>query len=283
MQRRAVDDDPRAVAFVGTSRMELAYSPEAFAESTPGLHGVQLAIDGMPPLGVLEDLADDEAFVGTAVVDVAEWDLSRPDAFTATKSYVARSHSLWRAPGALVNRYLAGLAQSRLALLTVGGRELIASIVGERRWPDPRWVVMARDRSFRADYSLASPPALRKRTDKAVHGLPAEGPDPEAWLAALPRIDAAVAKLRARGGKVVFVRLPVTGRLGAAVEAVYPHERYWRLFAARSTAPVIDLHDVPAIAALECPDGMHLDQRDQATFTRALVSVLRERGLLPAE
>ena len=281
VRRQAIEHNPHVVALLGTSRMELAYSASAFAAAAPRVRAVQLAIDGMPPLGVLEDLAADDDFVGTAVVDVAEWDLARPDAFTATRAYVERSHALWRAPGALVNRWLGSRIQEHLALLSVGGRELIAA-AGERRWPEPRWVVMARDRTFQGDYSLATRQELRKRGDKAVGGVPASAPDPEAWLAvSLPRIEVAVARIRARGGNVVFVHLPITGRLAEAVERVYPRARYWSLFEARSSAPVIDLRQVPAIAALRCPDGMHLDQRDQATFTTALVDVLRGRHLLP--
>ena len=43
---------------------------------------------------------------------------------------------------------------------------------------------------------------------------------------------------------------------------------------------MIHFRDLPAMADLVCPDEMHLDQRDQARFTRALVDVMRARGVL---
>jgi hypothetical protein len=277
--RRSADGDAKVVAFVGTSRMELAYSPEAFAEAAPDRRGVQLAIDGIPALGVLADLAADDDFRGTAVVDVSEWDVVRDDAFTGATAYVDRSHALWRAPGALANRALASLAQERLAVLAVGGRELLAAW-GARRWPEPKWVMMERDRSFHADDSLAPPAALQKRRDKGLHGFPASAPDPATWLAQVSRIAPLVAQIRARGGDVAFVRLPITGELAKLAEQRFPRARYWDRFAALPWVRAIHSADVPALAGIECPDFMHVDQKDQAVLTRTLVAALRDRGVL---
>ncbi len=280
VHRAMVDDDPRAVAFVGTSRMELAYSATAFAAAAPEFHGVQLAINGMLGLAPFADLANDARFHGTAVVDVAEWELGRPDAFTSAAAYVERSHAEWRAPGALANRYLATVVQAHLAVLAVGGRELIAGLLGQHRWPDPKWAVGDRDRTMHGDYSLADAPALEKRRDKAVRGVPDTAPSPDAWLAVVARLDALVTQVHAHGGEVVFVRLPVTGRLAEITDARYPRARYWDVFAAHTKAVTIHFRDVPALAGLACPDFMHLDQKDQAAFTTALVAALRERGVL---
>jgi hypothetical protein len=46
---------------------------------------------------------------------------------------------------------------------------------------------------------------------------------------------------------------------------------------------VLHFRDQPGMRDLTCPDEMHLDQRDQPAFTRALVSALRERGVLPRD
>ena len=72
----------------------------------------------------------------------------------------------------------------------------------------------------------------------------------------------------------------VGGTLAAKIDEQYPRRLYWDAFAARTRAHVVHFRDVPAMAGLSCPDEMHLDQRDQAAFTRALVDVMRERGAL---
>ena len=277
--RHTVDDDRSTVAFLGASRMALGYSADAFAAAAPGLHGVQLAIDGVPPLGVLEDLANDERFHGVAVVDIIEWDVGLVDDLDTVRPYVTRSHAMWRAPGALVNRALATVAQARLAVLATGSHRLITSLLGNRRWPVPAWVAADRDRISRADYSLAEPAALKAKADNRRAGIPAPLAA-DAWLAAALRdYEPLVQRIRAHGGDVVIVHMPISGQFAEIFDRNYPRARYWDAYAARSAGHVIHFRDVPAMANLVCPDEMHLDQRDQAAFTRALVGAMRDQGV----
>ncbi len=279
LTRREVDDDPRIVAFLGASRMALGYSPRAFAEAAPGLRGIQLSISDYLPFEVFEDLAGDERFRGVAVLDFIEPEITDPLPIDGIP-YVERARTLWRAPGALANRYLASHAQSHLAVLAVGGRRIVNSLVGKRQWPDPAWVVIDRERTSSGDYSLATPAALRSRAERRVGVLPPPMPA-EAWVGALERhLEPLIRRIRARGGEVVLVHMPVGGGLAAKIDEQYPRPRYWDAFAARTSAHVIHFRDVPAMARLESPDEMHLDQRDQAAFTRALVEVMRARGVL---
>src|SRR5262249_2395157 len=158
-------------------------------------------------------LANDDEFTGIAVVDVVPWDFMRADAYSAAKPYVARAHALSRTPGALANRTLAGLAQSQLAVLAVGGREIIASVVGQRKGPEGQQVVMDRDRTFHGDYSRASADELTKRRQRGLSTFDATPPTPETWLAEAARVEPFVKKIRDRGGDVVFVHLPITGTI----------------------------------------------------------------------
>ena len=279
--RRTVDDDPRVVVLVGASRMALGYSAEAFAAAAPGVRGVQLAIDGASPFGVLEDLASDDRFRGIAVVDLIEWEVGVPDTFNDARLYVQRAHALWRAPGALANRTLAGFAQSELAVLALGGRRLVTSWVGNRRWPPPAWVAADRDRISRADYRLAEPAALKRKVDNRLETVPAATPSPDEWLAIIARdVEPLIRRIRARGGDVVVIHMPLSGQLLEIFDKKYPRPQYWDAFAARSAAHVLHFQDLPAMAKLTCGDEMHLDQRDQAAFTRALVDALRDRHIL---
>jgi len=279
--RRTADDDPRVVAFVGASRMALGYSADAFAEVAPGLRGVQLAIDGASPFGVLADLASDPHFRGLAVVDMIEWEVGVPDTFNDARLYVQREHALWRAPGALVNRTLAGFAQSEVAFLALGGRRLVTSLIGGLRWPTPSWVAADRDRISRADYSLAEPAALRRKRDNRLETIPAATPSPDEWIAIIARdIEPLFRQIRAHGGEVAVIHMPLSGRLIEIFDQKYPRPRYWDVFAAQSAAHVLHFRDIPAMAKLTCPDEMHLDQKDHAAFTRALIAALREQHLV---
>jgi hypothetical protein len=279
LTRIQVDDDPRIVAFLGASRMALGYSARGFAEAAPGLRGIQLSISDYLPFEVFEDLADDASFRGVVVLDFYEPEIFDPLG-TDGNNYVARARTLWRAPGALANRYLASHAQAHLAVLAVGGRRIVTSLAGRRRWPTAAWVAIDRERGSHGDYSLATPAALRSRSERRAAALRPPLP-PEQWLAVLERqLEPMIRRIRARGGEVVIVHMPISGLLAAKVDEQYPRRLYWDAFAARSSAYVIHFRDIPAMAKLACPDDMHLDQRDQDAFTRALVGAMRERGVL---
>ena len=280
LSRRTVDDARHLVVFLGASRMALAYSPRAFAEAAPALRGLQLSVSNHLPLGALADLADDEAFRGVAVLDIIEPDVADALFLSDVDAYVEASRALWRAPDALANRYLASLAQSQLAVLAVGGRRIVTSLIGRRRWPAPQWVAIDRQRASHGDYSLATPAQLAARARRRVEALPA-APPPSDWLAILARdLEPLVARIQARDGRVVVVRMPVSGALAATIDQRYPRARYWDAFTARTAATTIHFQDEPAMRALTCPDEMHLDQRDQAAFTRALTEAMRRRGAL---
>jgi hypothetical protein len=281
LTRRTVENDPRVVAFVGSSRMKLAYSPEAFAAAAPEFRGVQLAINGAPSLGVLQDLANDEQFRGLAVVDLIEWDVGVHDGFTAAGPFVDRAHALWRAPGAVANRVVGSRIQEHLALLAVGGRPLLTSLLRSHRWPNPMWVVTDREGSSHGDYSLADPKALQGKREWRVKDFFTTVPTPEVWLATLDHdVEPLVRQIQARGGDVVILHLPISGVFAADFDQGYPRAKYWDVFATRSAAHVLHFRDIPEMAPLTAPDEMHLDQRDQATFTRSLVEALRARGYL---
>jgi hypothetical protein len=280
VHRRQVGGERNALVFLGTSRMELAISRETLAEVAPKLTSTQLAIENTPPFGVLEDLAADESFTGVAIVDFSEADLARADAFTAADAQISRSHALWRAPGQLVNRWIGSLAQERMASLTLGGRRLLF-FAGARQFPEPIWVVGHRDRTRHGYYNLAPKKALDSKRKRLVESVLASAPPPPGtWLEPIGRIDAAVKKIQARGGAVVFIRMPLTGELRDAFEAKYPRARYWERFAVGTSGAKIHAADVPALAALDCPEYEHLDQKDQPLFTRALIDELRAIGIL---
>lgn len=280
LTRRKVDDDPRTVVFLGASRMALGYSPAAFAEAAPGWRGLQLSISDYLPLGVLEDLAGEETFRGVVVLDLIESDIADALLVTDARAHVETARTLWRSPGALANRYLASHAQSHLALLAIGGRRVVSSLVGRRRWPPPNWVAIDRARSSYGDYQLADHESLRAKAARRLAGFP-PGIAPKDWHAIVERdVEPLIQRVQARGGKVVVIHPPVTGGLAARLDELYPRAQYWDAWAARSQAVVLHFRDLPAMASLPCPDEMHLDQRDQAAFTRALVEAMRQRGVL---
>jgi hypothetical protein len=86
---------------------------------------------------------------------------------------------------------------------------------------------------------------------------------------------AAVEKLRARGGKVVFVRLPVSGGLKALEDRTTPRDQTWDPLLQGTGAPGIYFEDFPELAAFHCPEWSHLSAGDSVEFSKRLVPHLR--------
>jgi hypothetical protein len=88
-------------------------------------------------------------------------------------------------------------------------------------------------------------------------------------------ITAAVGKIRARGGKVVFVRLPYSGGLKALEDRTTPRTQTWEPLLKQTAAPGIHYQDFPDLAGFTCPEWSHLSAGDSVEFTKRLVPHLR--------
>jgi hypothetical protein len=87
---------------------------------------------------------------------------------------------------------------------------------------------------------------------------------------------AAIQKLRARGGKVVFVRFPVSGELKQVEDKFTPRAKTWDPLLQASATPGIYFEDFPELASFECPEWSHLSAGDSVEFTKRLVPYLRQ-------
>ncbi|MDQ6764482.1 MAG: hypothetical protein M3Z22_00035, partial [Verrucomicrobiota bacterium] len=85
----------------------------------------------------------------------------------------------------------------------------------------------------------------------------------------------AVEKLRARGGKVVFIRFPVSGPLKEHEDKLTPRAKTWDPLLQQTAAPGIYFEDFPELASFSCPEWSHLSAGDSVEFTKRLVPHLR--------
>lgn len=275
-------DQDRNFTVIGASRIQLAFSTEAFEQALPGWDATSLAINGQYPVAVLEDLAADERFAGVVLVAVdarglAHWyrDMSVP--------WVRHYHRDF-GPQRRIERRLLSILQQRL--VSVGSdfnlvRRLRGWIDGQ---PPPRhYTTLLPDRTITADYEQADVAGLREHfvaalaADYEKHPPPAPG----RWQADLEAVARAVEAIQGRGGRVVLLRMPTGDRHWQLDRENYPRERYWDRLGEITGALTVHFADYPELARLELPDTSHIDQRDRARFTRALTKILTEHGILP--
>lgn len=89
-----------------------------------------------------------------------------------------------------------------------------------------------------------------------------------------------VEQLRARGGDIVFVRMPSKGRYLEHALATNYRELTWNSMAERIDAVWINTMDYDELSSeLEIPEWSHLSRRSQDDFSRRIVPVLEQRYL----
>ena len=304
---RAAELGRRALILVGGSRMQLDMDQDVLRRMT-GLEPVQLAIDGVPFTGVFRGLAQDPHITGTVLVDFTANGVATPEEFERINSYETDAERLsgrHNIPNfSLLDAELADMLHHAL-LSYADNASPLANLRRNLLDSDatPQYLITLPDRSTLADYqrvqlpafyykrvirnlgeNLVIPPgttpeqadALLKARVEAVRPL-----DPTYFHEHIGEIAAMAAAITARGGKVIFVMFPESGYVREIDARLYPRREFWDAFAAVSGVQTLNYEDVPALAALRCPDGSHLDYRDRERFTETLVSALRLGSHLP--
>jgi len=101
--------------------------------------------------------------------------------------------------------------------------------------------------------------------------------------AQIQRAADAVAKLRARGVQVLFVRPPTAGRYLEFDDKVFPRAKTWDVLLARTGAPGIHFQDYPELNQnWNLPEWSHLSLADSERFTAALYTII-ERDFWPKD
>ena len=284
--RRAADHlGPDGVVLLGSSRMQLGLDTGAFASAT-GIHPVQLAISLNSGIPVLRDLADDPAFRGTVICEVSEANVVTVDAEpvgSRADEWLREYHTQnvfdrfeWRMRGAV---------QTKFAFrLTDLSSQNLAGNLRFGRLPRRPYGRMLPDRSRQADYAQSDLPVLSARNQAYIRDVLASLPPitPAEFVARGQRLREVAAKIEARGGRVIFVRFPTSGQILEWEVARFPKSDYWDALAAVDRLTVLHYADYASLKDFSCPDGTHLDYRDSARFTTALVTELRKKDLLPA-
>lgn len=278
----------KATVFIGSSRIKFDLDIDTW-ESVTGEHAIQLACVGSTPLPVLHNLADDEKFKGKLVIDVVE------GLFFALKGSDRRPLENLKqfkeeTPAQLASFHINHLLESKLVFLDKEWNSLGAHLEqlplkdreGVRNFkgfpPDFGRVKFSRQ-EFMTD-KMAGDTAIQNKVihiwqmfGRAQKTPPITGRVLDSVFAA---IKTSVDKIKARGGKVIFVRPPSTGSFLAAEKKGFPRENYWDKLLSITGTDGIHYTDYPVIAGFNCPEESHLNLRDAAIFTKELVRILKD-------
>jgi hypothetical protein len=217
-ERRKIDRGDVSVAIVGASRILFNTDLDEFERLT-GVRPVQLALAGTPPAPFLADLADDPDFTGLAIVGVTPAPFFRRGPgrstsalkFAHTQSPASRwGHDLMQP----LQRVFAFL-DDEYRLARHFERAPLPRRIAYGEPYDDVWKLSVSDegRQFFLWDRVETDPVVRAH---AIHGwlampnAPVQQKQIDATIANVAR---SVAKIRAKGGEVVFVKSPASGAL----------------------------------------------------------------------
>lgn len=295
-RRRAVK--PESVVIIGDSRGWFDLDLDELEEGL-GKRPVQLAMGGGCAYPVLADLVADERFHGTIICSFTPRLFFAPPGsppVDRSEKAVRRYHTETWAQRA--SQYLAMPLEENVAFLKQEDLTTEA-LLKELPIPDrpnaqvppnlpPYFASLDRERRARMIERCAQPGKLQSKIQQRWLRLFSPPPPPtfipiDAFMATMQKaqedrfIDTtrAVERLRARGGKIVFVRLPVSSKLKSLEDKLSPRAQLWEPLLQRTGVPGIYFEDSPDLASFSCPEWSHLSAGDSVEFSRRLVPHLR--------
>lgn len=297
MARRRVQ--PESVVVIGDSRAWFDVDLDEI-EKGLGKRPVQLAMGGSCAYPVLADLANDENFHGTIICSVVPRLFVAPPGtppMERAEKAVRRTHT--QTPAQRVSQslampleeHVAFLKQEELTLDEFLKRMPIPNRPGALVPPrlPPYFGTLDRERRARMIEECARPGSeLQRRIQQIWLPLFTAPPPPtyipkdqfmakmkEAMEVRFRDTTAAVEKLRARGGKIVFVRFPHSGALKELEDRTTPRAAIWDRLIKDTGAPGIYYEDFPELNGFNCPEWSHLSAGDSVEFSKRLVPHLR--------
>lgn len=290
---------PESVVIIGDSRGWYDLDLDELQKGL-GKRPVQLAMGGSCAYPVLADLCHDENFHGTIICSFVPRLFVAPPGtppMERAEKAVRRGHNQTLAQRASqylampLEEHVAFLKQEELTLDDLLKRLPIPNRPGALVPPrlPPYFGTLDRERRARMIEECARPGKLQSTIQQIWLPLFSLPPPPtyiprEEFMAKIKEAtetrfrdtNAAVEKLRARGGKIIFVRLPVSGGLKTLEDQTAPRSQIWDRVIKDTAAPGIYYEDFPELSSFTCPEWSHLSAGDAVEFSKRLVPYLRK-------
>ncbi|CAN5780044.1 hypothetical protein BH20VER1_BH20VER1_26290 [soil metagenome] len=287
-QRRRIDNgEGHKTVLLGASRVLFNVQLPVW-ERVLGERPIQLAVEGTTPLPMLEDLAANPNFTGRLLIGVA------PDVFFTAFGYRegVLKHFKRETPTQRAGHWLSlrliepffSFYDDDFKLFTVLRRQKWPARAGVPEFVDVRKLAMQdEDRNTTMWSKVETDPDYRelcRHVWAQFFDVPMPGFETPEALARVAqeqtdRTVAAVAKLRARGVPVVFVRPPTNGPYLAFENRDFPRATTWDPLLQKTGVAGIHFEDHPELQGYDLPEWSHLSAAEADRFTEALAGILQ--------
>ena len=295
-RKQVYQPSDKATVFIGSSRIKFDLDIPTW-EKTTGEHAIQLANVGSSPRLMLQDLADDTSFKGKLVVDVTELLFFTNAPYVNLTPAEVLNYYKKETPAQKIGFAINHALESNLVFLDKDEYSLNAllgdiqiadrpGVYGPPNFPADFTPVSADRQSYMTDNFIKDPTLIKKVTDlwqmcgRAAATMPpiTEG----AVDTVLASVKTACDKIKARGGKVIFIRTPSSGPLRALEKTAFPREKFWNKILTVTGCDGVHFEDYDNLSYFQCPEFSHLSLLQAAAFTRSFINILHEKGWFPA-
>jgi len=263
------------IVLLGASRMQTGLDLQVFQKKFPNRKSILLAQSGKgTSYPVLEDIVNNSDFKGIVIIDETEQTLISQD--YDQKGFINHCHNNFSVNRQLNHRISAWL-ESKFVFLNPESNSLRlwGNLVTKSQLPDPFYTKTISTREQLTDYARADNKFLQEIYDSRLKGVKnmAKQPflTPEKWLQQTEHWQSLVDKFHSRGGRVIFVRMPISQDRWKFERQIAPRELYWKPFVNKLNVPSVYFADYPDLSNFNLPDTSHLDMRDKSAFTKAFL------------
>lgn len=294
MQRQRVEKaSSKDVLLMGSSRILFDIQLNEFQEQI-GIRPIQLASVGSSPLPIFHDVVNNTKYNGTIIVGVT------PGLFFSTTSPKAQP---WQWPQSKVDYYkkrtyaqisnhlLSIPLQENFAFLSddqgVDGiklKELLSKINLGSRVQNPmppfhEFGEIALDRNNVMKQIAVTDTTYANSVKKVwmFFGKNAPAPDKKSTMTFFLKD---LEKFKQRGGHVVLVRCPSSGKVRFGENMGLPRKDFWDDLVKQANVKAYHFEDYEQLKHLTCPEWSHLSAEDARYFTTEIVEIMKADGAL---
>jgi hypothetical protein len=289
------DNNPNQIVSVSASRGHFDFQLNEW-EQASGIRPIMLSAGGRGPAAVFQDIVENTNYTGTILMNVTPSLFFVPPADSVFgwwrgKEWVDYYNK--RTYAQIFNHQLSYILQPHLAFLTSGseGDVDLKSLVQD--WqntndrvksdiPFPRFEFIDADRNVTMMSKVVTDTAfaaiiqrvwMENRKD-SINELEYAKPIIFEFYVDL------IKKFQARGGRVILTRNPSHGKLRAYERIVHPRKEYWDKFIEVANCPAYHFEDYPQLNQFFTPEWSHLATPDARIYTKELVKILQQDGVL---
>lgn len=288
-QRAYVDDQgSEDVIIIGSSRAHFNINIHLW-DSITGTRPLMLAYPGGCPLPALDDIVKKSTFNGLLVIGVAPGlFFSLSDGFGSMRTNKVLDQYYDRTYAQVLNHHLykffdshLGYVNESLSLknlfeaLPVRDRDSVKSGV---IWPP--FVKMDAYRNIRMLPIMENDSAIQQRQKDIWFNPDPKNKVEDSLQVILDDYIELINTFKKRGGRVAFIRGPVTGYYLETEPKLFPRNSYWDKLIQQSKCPGYHYSDHPKTKNMIPPEWSHLNRKDSDIYTQTIINLLKQDNLL---